>query len=378
MRKDDSLSAATVRKQLISPIKRMNDVDKKIISREFEIFTCHRSIWSQKSKSADGKGLVRPPFEPKIERGDGSKPSCSVCSLSGHGRRGHTEENSRQCRLHCYTEAISNLEYVYRVRTSVAERVTDKTSFVIQLLCLWAGIDLQELVKLRQRQVLSGGSSIGHRRPRRAAREESETLEILQQRVRAKLRRCTTFYVPDFDHIDSCESVSSWAPSNQDIGSNSSCVAVCEMGFAMLTGIRPYRIRRAKELLRQGITVNVTKMAQRSFRSEARSGGASLKRGAWFRDWLQKTLPSVVQSYANGQKRIQDARFTSAVALARCAIAAYWSAPEHKSLALRRQALIDVELKKLTKEEANPGPGPAQAAPAPDKQVPAGPKVRQA
>ena len=348
------LSSATVKKQLISPVKRANDVNKLIIGKEIEIFTCHKSIWMAKTKSTDGKGLVTPNFELKSELGDGAAPTCSICALSGHGRQGHSKNTSRQCHLHCYSEAISNLDYVYRVRKNVAERVSDKVNFVIKLICLWCDIDLNRIVELKMGAASGSQALPSYRRRGKTLRPDHELYE-LQQAVCLKLKALNTFYVPGRKYIDACESISSWARSPTGRGSTAECVPVCENAFAMLTGISSYRIKHAKKLIRQGLTARVSKMAQRALRSEARSAhtGIVTTRRSWFRSWLQKTLHSVVQTHANGQKRIQDARFTTAVALARCAIAAYWNAPEHKSLANGRKARIDAEIKKLASQAAS-------------------------
>ncbi len=322
-------SKSTIEKELVSPIKRNNSINDKIIMEELKLFNCHKSIWSQRSKNEDGKGLVIPSFELKLQKGDGAGRSCTVCTT---GVQGHHLERSRQCKLHCVSRAM-NVQYVKSVRELVAESFACKTTAVITLLREWHNItaaDTQAVIDARR------GCRPGD-------------LDSAKKLIRQKLYGSTKFklFVPR--DPTACSDIEGWTAAHAD--------PVCILGFAMITGIQPYRVRLAKECIYNGEIAFVSRVNQRALRIESKLAvqpQSKTSRGDLIRSWLQSTLRNIVQTHANGQKRVQDAQYTTATALARGAIAAFWN--HHQDLARKRKVermRKMNELKLLSESEQN-------------------------
>ena len=318
---------ATIEREHVSPVKRANDTKTTIIEQELKLYTCHASIWSQKTKTESGDfGLTKPLFDLKLLPHDGSLSKCPRCS---EGPTGHNKLSSRQCKLHCFTH-MNALTTVLPVREYVVEFFACKVSAMAQLLVKWAGITERELNTCQNVTLPSS--------ERDSARKS----------IKLKLDKVTSncFYVPQ--DTASCSGVSGWGPEVSD-----NVYKVCQLGFHMFTGISLWRIKAAIDLVKRGSTSFISKaeLGVRRTTSEDKSlvygQGTSSNmrpnRTIWIRTWLQTTLPPFIQTHANGQKRIQDASFSTPLALARAAIDAFWTF--HVLLEQARRDLLAVKFK---------------------------------
>ncbi len=329
-------SKSTINKELVSPIKRQNSINDKIIMEELKYFNCHKSIWSQRTKNELGQGLIIPPphYESRLRKGDGDlvENSCTICRTGSHT---HRPEVSRQCGLHCVSRAM-NIPYVMAVREHVVVSFACKTTAVIDLLIKWHNITTGDL------NAVGSGSTT-----ERATAKKT---------IRQKLNEFKHLLVPK--NPGTCSGTEGWLSEDGH--------PVCVLGFAMMTGIQPYRVRLARDCIYNGQRTYVSKSNQRALRIDAMPRDKVIRRYIWVSDWLVDTLRDIVQTHANGQKRVQDAKYPTATALARACITAFWNM--HPELTSRRevaymQKVSDLKLLSESKQNVEADSTAAVAGP---------------